>query len=90
MARAAPQQHDVDHGIRPVSEGETIMRHNSTNKFLKSAAGLAAASTLALFLAACAEEARIDVGAAEPDKSVSERRTFEPALNSLDGVTHHG
>lgn len=66
------------------------MRHDSTSRLLKRVAAFAAASTLALFLAACAEEARIDAGVAEPEKSVSERRTFEPALNSLDGVTQHG
>lgn len=66
------------------------MRHDSTSRLLKRAAAFAAASTLALFLAACAEEARIDAGVAEPEKSASERRTFEPALNSLDGVTQHG
>lgn len=66
------------------------MRQDSTSRLLKRVAAFAAASTLALFLAACAEEARIDAGVAEPDKSVSERRTFEPALNSLDGVTQHG
>ncbi len=66
------------------------MRQDSTSRLLKRAAALAAASTLALFLAACAEEFRIDASVAEPEKSVSERATFEPALNSLDGVTQHG
>lgn len=66
------------------------MRQDSTSRLLKRAAALAAASTLAFFLAACAEEARIDAGGAEPEKSVSERRTVDPALNSLDGVTQHG
>ena len=66
------------------------MLHDSMNQFLKSAATLAAASALALFLTACAEEARIDTGAAEPAKSASERRTLDPVLNTIDGVTHHG
>lgn len=66
------------------------MRQDSTSQLLKCAAAFAAASTLALFLSACAEETRIDASGAEPEKSASERRTFEPALNSLDGVTQHG
>ncbi len=66
------------------------MRHDSTSLLLERVAAFTAASALALFLAACAEEARIDAGGAEPEKSVSERRTVDPALNSLDGVTQHG
>ena len=64
--------------------------YNDLTQFLRCAAALTAASTLALFLGACAEKARIEVGPAGPDKSASEQRAPDPALRSLEGVTQHG
>ncbi|MEP6609538.1 MAG: hypothetical protein ABJA83_12775 [Burkholderiaceae bacterium] len=57
---------------------------------VRSAAALAAASTLALLLVACGDDGPLDARAAQPDKTSSQPHTLDPALDSLEGVTHHG
>lgn len=62
------------------------------NSNLNRARFLAAfvASTLTLALVACGDEGPLDVRAAEPVKASGQPQTLDPALNSLEGVTHHG
>ena len=47
------------------------------------------ACSVSLALAACGGKA-LDVRAAEPAQSASEPSAFDPALDSLEAVTHHG
>jgi len=55
-----------------------------------SAAALMAASTLTLLLVACGGNGALDARAAEPREALSQHPVLDPALNRLEGVTHHG
>lgn len=55
-----------------------------------SAAALIAASTLTLLLVACGGNGALDARAAVPGKTDSQQPALDPALDSLEGVTHHG
>jgi hypothetical protein len=55
-----------------------------------SLAGLVIASALSLLLVACGGNGALDAQAAEPGKATSQPSAADPALDSLEGVTHHG
>ena len=63
---------------------------NSNSNRIRAVATLAAASMLALLLVACGDGGPLDVRAAEPSKESSQPHALDPALDSLEGVTHHG
>lgn len=48
------------------------------------------ASTLTLALVACGGEGPLDARAAEPTNASGQPQALDPALDSLEGVTHHG
>ena len=63
---------------------------NSNSNRMRIVATLAAASMLALLLVACGGNGSLDARAAEPAKATSQPSAADPALDSLEGVTHHG
>ena len=65
---------------------------NSNSNRIRVIATVAAAAALTLLLVACGGGGPLDVRAAEPSKESesSQPRALDPALDSLEGVTHHG
>jgi predicted small lipoprotein YifL len=63
---------------------------NSNSNRIRVVAMLAAASMLTLLLVACGDGGPLDVRAAEPSKESSPSGVLDPALDRLEGVTHHG
>ena len=61
---------------------------NSQSIQARSAA--VAITVLTLLLAACGNKASLDARAAEPSKEITDPHTLDPALDSLEAVTHHG
>ena len=53
-------------------------------------AALVTAATLSLLLVACGNNGALDARAAETGKETSHSGAADPALDSLEGVTHHG
>lgn len=60
------------------------------NFSVRSAATLIATSMLAALLVACGGNGALDARAAAPEKTNSQPLEPDPALGSLEGVTHHG
>ncbi len=63
---------------------------NSTSNRMRVVAALVTALTLSLLLVACEGNTALDARAAEPGKAASQPSAADPALDSLEGVTHHG
>lgn len=53
-------------------------------------AALVAASMLTLTIAACGGSSALDARASVPVRTDAQQPAFDPALDSLDAVTHHG
>ena len=51
---------------------------------------LATFSMLSLLLAACGDDGALSARAAEPQETSARPSVLDPALDSLEGVTHHG
>jgi hypothetical protein len=61
---------------------------NKQSNPLRAAAILMASSTL--LLVACGSNSALDARAAVPGKSDAQQSAPDPALNSLEALTHHG
>ena len=61
---------------------------NSQSVQVRSAA--VAITVLTLLLTACGNKASLDARAAEPSRDITQPQTLDPALDSLEAVTHHG
>ena len=62
----------------------------SKSNRMRAVAALVTALTLSLLLVACGNNGALDAHAAEPGKATSQPSAADPALDSLEGVTHHG
>ena len=63
---------------------------NSNSNRIRVVATLVTALTISLLLVACGNNGALDARAAEPAKATSQPSGADPALDSVEGVTHHG
>ena len=74
--------------VTEVTSLEIAMNCNSNR--IRVVATLGAAAMLTLLLVSCGDGGPLDVRAAEPSKESGQPHALDPALDSLEGVTHHG